>query len=84
MQFHDFDSIVVEPCCVKDEINNKNPLLVLIGGFWGNCWDKRNGGNIFFNTILAEGPYGDDWLMYIAGMGQAIIFLLTKAPQALP
>jgi hypothetical protein len=44
MQFHDFDSIVVDPCCVKDKDNIQNPLPVYRGGLLGNCGDKRSGG----------------------------------------
>jgi hypothetical protein len=59
MQFHDFDSIVVDPCCVKDKNNIQNPLPVYRGGLLGNCGDERSGGNSLINTFLEGDPDGD-------------------------
>jgi hypothetical protein len=61
MQFHDFDSIVVDPCCVKGKNNIQNPLPVYRGGLLDNCGDKRSGGNslFMFNTFLGGAPDGD-------------------------
>jgi len=65
MQFHDFDSIVEDPCCVEDKINIQNSLKVHRGGFLGNGWDKGSGGNTLVNTFLVGAPGGDNRIVGI-------------------
>ena len=74
MQFHDFDSIVEDPCCVEDKSNIQNPLTVHRGGFLGSCLDERSGGIDFGNMLspnLDRNGRG-------ARKGQEIAFLVTK------
>jgi len=81
MQFHDFDSIVVDPCCVKDKDNIQNPLPVYRGGLLGNCGDKRSGGKkeiprfwVVLRMVTTESSVP-------LGRGRCSTFLVPKAPK---
>ena len=78
MQFHDFDSIVEDPCCVEDKVNTQNPLKVHRGGFMGNSWDKGSGGSNLVNTVLVVAPAGDDGIVRTSEKGQVFVFVVPK------
>jgi hypothetical protein len=84
MQFHDFDSIVVDPCCVKDKNNIQNPLPVYRGGLLGNCGDKRSGRNSLINTFFGGARDGDDQTVCTTGKGQVIDFFVSKGTKNIP
>ena len=84
MQFRDFDSIVVDPCCVKDKNNIQKPLPVYRGGLLGNCWDETSGGNGFINTFLVGAPDGDDRTVRTTGKGQVIDFFVLTGTTTMP
>ena len=84
MQFHDFDSIVVDPCCVKNKENIQNPLPVYRGGLLGDCGDERSGGNSLINTFLIGAPDGDDRIVCTTGKGQVIDFFVSKGSKNMP
>jgi hypothetical protein len=84
MQFHDFDSIVVDPCCVKNKENIQNPLPVYRGGLLGSCRDERSGGNSRISTFLIGAPDGDDRIICTTGKGQVIDFFVSKGSKNMP
>jgi len=84
MLFHDFDSMVEDPCWVEVKINIQNPLPVHIGGLLGNSWDKGSGGSNRFNTVLFVDPDCDDRSVCTTEKGQEIDFLVPKGTTNMP
>jgi hypothetical protein len=81
MQFHDFDSMVEDPCCVEVKINIHNPLPVHIGGFLGNGWDKGSGGSNRDNTVLVGAPGVRTESSVLLKRARKLTFWFPKAPQ---